>query len=310
VDIPLADGLHLHRQLADADAVPLAVSDDAVIHLLGAAFGRAPLSSEGLRDAKLAAFLLDVDSGRLAAHRLPQPIQTGPTGRVLERLASLAGMSIVRARMAITRLTDAGVLEAACESAGGRLQFSSASLRPAGIPQFVDWIAVLGVLVGRAPALSVLRASMDLMRIPGEWTRLTYEMLALHACYSVGMAQRGMGQLLSAGVVERSVHAGRGHDYRLTSWALGRGLRTHSPTAVVTAPDAEQYLGRVVSKAKVPIASPGVKTALATDAGTMVVELGGLVVRIPAGTEIRMIVGADGVAVYELGPDLRISRRA
>jgi hypothetical protein len=309
VDIPVPGGLHFHRHLADADAVLLAVSDDAVVHLLGAAFGRAPLSPEGLRDAKLAAFLLDVDSGRFATQRLPQLVQIGPAQRALERLASLAGMSIPRVRLAVARLTEAGVLEAAGENVAGRLQFSMASLRPAAVPQFVDWVAVLSVLAGRGPALSVLRASIDLMRMPGEWTRLTYEMLALHACYSVGMAQRGIGQLLSAGVVERSVHSGRGHDYRLTSWALGQGPRMHSPGAAVTASDEEQYVGQVASPLELPAGSPVARAPVSADAGTMVVELGGLVVRVPAGTEIRMIMGADGVPVYELGPDLRISRR-
>jgi hypothetical protein len=309
VDVPLSEGLHAYRYLADADTVLLAVSDDAIVHLLGAAFGRAPLSSEGLRDAKLASFLLDVDSGRFATHRLPQPVQIGPAGRVLERLALLAGISILRARMAVARLTEAGALETVGESAGGSLRFSIASLRPVAIPQFVDWIAVLGVLAGRASALSVLRASMDSMRLPGEWTRLTYEMLALHACYSVGMAQRGISQLLGSGVLERSVHAGRGHDYRLTPWALGRGPRMHSPVAAVTASDEKQYVRVAASQVELPMASSGVRTPVTADAGTMVVELGGLVVRMPAGTEIRMIVGADGVPVYELGPDLRIGRR-
>ena len=305
----MSESLHLHRQLADLDAVLLAVSDDAVVHLLGAAFGRVPLGSEGLRDAKLAAFLLDVDSGRYATHRLPQAVEIGTAGRVLERLAALAGISVLRARTAVARLIEAGVLEAVGDSVGGRLQFSTASLRPAAVPQFVDWIAVLGALAGHAPALSVLRASMDLMYIPGEWTRLTYEMLALHSCYSVGMAQRGIGQLLGAGVVERSVHAGRGHDYRLTSWALGRGARVHPPVAAVTASNEEQYVGAAVGKAELATMSPEVRTPMGTETGTMVVELGGLVVRVPVGTEIRMTVGADGVPIYELGPDLRISRR-
>jgi hypothetical protein len=305
----MSESLHLHRELADLDAVLLAVSDDAVVHLLGAAFGRVPLGSEGLRDAKLAAFLLDVDSGRYATHRLPQAVEIGTTGRVLERLAALAGISVLRARTAVARLIEAGVLEAVGDSVGGRLQFSTPSLRPAAVPQFVDWIAVLGALAGHAPALSVLRASMDLMHIPGEWTRLTYEMLALRSCYSVGMAQRGIGQLLGAGVVERSVHAGRGHDYRLTSWALGRGARVHPSVAAVTGSNEEQYVGAAVGKAELPTMSPEVRTPMGTETGTMVVELGGLVVRVPVGTEIRMTVGADGVPVYELGPDLRISRR-
>jgi hypothetical protein len=309
VDIPVSESLHLHRQLADVDTALLAVSDDAVVHLLGGAFGRAPLGSEELRDAKLAAFLLDVDSGRYASHRLAQPVQLGTTGRVLERLAALAGISILRARRAIAHLSEAGVLEAVGGHVSDRLEFSKASLRPAAVLQFVDWLAVLSVLAGRGPALSVLRASMDLMHIPWEWTRLTYETLALHACYSVGMAQRGIGQLLSVGVIERSIRAGRGHDYRLTSWALGRGPRILPPVAAVTASAEEQYAGAVVNQVEVPAVLPEAGTAMRTDAGTMVVELGGLVVRVPAGTEIRMTMGADGVPVYELGPDLRIRRR-
>jgi hypothetical protein len=301
VDIPLADGLHLRRQLADVDTSLLAVSDDAIVQLLGAAFARAPLSPEGIRDAKLAAFLLDVDSGRYGSYRLPRPVQLGATPLVLERVAVLAGMSSLRARVAVARLTEARILEAAADSFAGRLQFSLASLGPAGVAQFVDWIAVLGPLAGRAPALSVLRASMDLMQVPWEWTRLTYEMLALHACYSVGMAQRGIAQLLRAGVLERSIHAGRGHDYRLTPWALGRGPAV-ATLAVGAAPEREQHMEPVVAK------SVEASTPLSADVSAMLVQLGDLVVRVPAGTEIRMMVGPDGVPVYELG-DLRISRR-
>ena len=38
----------------------------------------------------------------------------------------------------------------------------------------------------------------------------------------------------------------------------------------------------------------------------MVVEIGGLVLRLPEGTVISMGVDASGGAVYEIGPHLRI----
>jgi len=42
----------------------------------------------------------------------------------------------------------------------------------------------------------------------------------------------------------------------------------------------------------------------------MVVEIGGLVVQVPSGTEIRMTVDADGISHYEVGPHLRFTERS
>jgi hypothetical protein len=38
----------------------------------------------------------------------------------------------------------------------------------------------------------------------------------------------------------------------------------------------------------------------------MVVEIGGLVLRLPEGTVISMGVDAEGATIYEVGPHLRI----
>ncbi len=40
----------------------------------------------------------------------------------------------------------------------------------------------------------------------------------------------------------------------------------------------------------------------------MVVEIGGLVLRLPKGTVISMGVDATGASVYEIGPHLRIKQ--
>jgi hypothetical protein len=40
----------------------------------------------------------------------------------------------------------------------------------------------------------------------------------------------------------------------------------------------------------------------------MVVEIGGLRVRLPVGTEIRMTLDAAGAPTYNIGPDLVVKR--
>lgn len=305
----MQDRLPLPQGLTDAEDLLQGVSDDAVVGLVASAFARAPLSADRIRDAKLVAFMLDIGSGRYAAQRIGAEVEIGLLERAVDRVASLAGISATRVQSAIEGLRKAGVLELFGDGPADRFRFSTVSLRPVGVVQSVDWVAVLGVLAGHAPALLLLRASLDLMATPRGWTRLNYEVLARQACYSSGMAQRGMRQLLDAGVLERSSHAGRGHDYRLTSWAIGHGLRVAAPPARDVLADSGHTLmspANTHSEKALLSLEPEVMRG---ESSSMVIELDGLIVRMPRGTEIRMTVGLDGIPVYEVGPDLRISRR-
>src|SRR5581483_1881342 len=109
-----------------------------------------------------------------------------------------------------------------------------------------------------------------------------------------GMAQRGVAQLIASRVIERSVRAGRGHDYRFSGWALGRDARTHpGPPEAASAPSdaaaVEHMAARgpaadTVRPARPPVATPPPVHAEPGGESTMVVEIGGLVVRLPVGT--------------------------
>lgn len=308
----MVERVHFLAPVQDLDQALRAPSDDAVVELLAAAFARLPLPPDALRDAKLVAFLLDVESGRYASDRVADI--TGNSVPVLvDRLVRESGISEERVHRAMDRLQQAGALErTSLATHGQRVVFLPAVLQVAGSVQYVDWPTVLGVLSGRTPALLILRAVLDLTQVPWAWGSLTYDALALRACYSVGMAQRGVSQLLAAHVLERAVRTGRGHDYRLSPWALGRApvprdVRGAEPDEVK--PPVSEHIAQQHSVGhghQVRQTVPDELRPSATD--VMAVEVGGLILRIPAGTEIRMVLGADGRASYEIGPDLRITK--
>ncbi len=276
-----------------------------MVQAVGATFARTPLGVDELRDIRLVAFLADV-LGRTSDRQLAQ--QLGEPSRIVvvdDRLRSVTGLSVGRMQRSLSRLVDARVLEQVADDPPGWFRLAPRAMGPMGLDQYVSWGAVAGKIAGRIPAILLLRAVLDLVVVPWDWTRLTYEQLAARASYSLGMAQRGVTQLLESGVLERASHSGRGHDYRLSSWALGHGAIPESaqvPQAVV--PETVSR-GLVQPNASAP--GPVVVKLGATS--TMAVEIGGLLLRVPVGTEIRMTVGADGEMHYEVGSDLKIIRR-
>ncbi len=188
----------------------------------------------------------------------------------------------------------------------GWFRLAARAMGLVGVDQYVSWNAVAGKIAGRVPAILLLRAILDLVIVPWDWTRLTYEQLAARASYSLRMAQRGVTQLLELGVLERASHSGRGHDYRLSSWALGRRRAIPESTQphYSTAPE-------LVPQGSVQLNTSGQQSVVVKPSATstMAVEIGGLVLRVPVGTEIRMTLGADGEMHYEVGSDLKITRR-
>ena len=246
---------------------------------------------EDLRDVRLVAFLLDVDSGRYADNRIDNPVRISPVGIAGGRLQLISGLSLNRVQHAVARLMEAGVIERVPEDGGGWLQFSPGVIQAVGINQYVDWAEVLGILVGRGPAISVLRAVLELMSAPWEWSRLTYELLAVRACYSVGMAQRGILQLMQLRVLERIAHTGRGHDYRLSAWALGRARAPRVEDTVASQQIVDAGTG----------ASPATPVAGSTATSTMAVELGGLVVRVPVGAQHVAAAGSGEKDLAQFG---------
>ena len=301
----LADSGSYGRPLADIDTLPQEISDDLVVQAVAAAFARTPLEVDALRDIRLVVFLLDVlartsDSQLNAEH-------TGFSRVVVadDRLRSFTGLSVVRIQRALSRLVEARVLEQITSDPPGWFRLAPRAMRPVGLDQYVSWGAVTTKIAGRVPAILLLRAVLDLIIVPWDWTRLTYEQLAARASYSLGMAQRGVAQLLESGVLERASHSGRGHDYRLSPWALGRGPISEFAQPLPTAPRES------ISRGSVPVTDPARQPVAvgANTTSTMAVEIGGLVLRVPVGTEIRMAVGADGELHYEVGSELKITRR-
>jgi hypothetical protein len=305
VNVSLVGGEVYRTPLRDVGSLPEAVSDDAVIQLVGGAFARVPLDVGDARDIRLVAFMLDVSS------RFPrtdvQKVKAAKETIVIadNRLGPIVGLSSQRIERAISRLLEARVLEHRTDDPPRWFRFSGEVIQAAGSDQYVDWSAVIGKIAGRGPALLLLRAVLDLIVVPWEWTRLTYDQLASRAAYSTGMAQRGVAQLLERGILERADHSGRGHDYRLTAWALGRGPLVISDEVFSPSISPEN-----AGREKLSVAA-SVKPSSAKETGisTMAVEIGGLVLRIPVGTEICMTVGADGEMQYQVGSELRITPR-
>jgi hypothetical protein len=287
-------------------------SGELASQLVAARHVHAHLAPDDIRDVKLIVLLIEVESGRLSG-RFSVPTLLPYSADVLGRIAALGGVSRNRVSRAITRLLEAGALIVR-ESPDPCLLFVERVLQPAGAAAYLDWPSVVDRIRGHAPALLVLRSLVDRLRMPWEWTSVTYQDLGELSCYSLGMVRHGTDQLLDAGVLERRAHAGRGHEYRCSAWALGRGTEEISPTPS----------GRGVDTVLQPRATPAsqklqekeshsgsaVVSGLAASApGETTVEIGDLVVRVPAGTLIRMQATPDGAIVYHVGPHLRLTHR-
>jgi len=114
-----------------------------------------------------------------------------------------------------------------------------------------------------------------------------------------------VSQLLEFGVLERADHLGRGHDYRISPWALGRG-----PVLTQEEASAQQALSKnAVAGAPVSVSAKVSSAPNVAGTSTMAVEIGGLVFRVPIGTEIQMTVGPNGEMQYQVGSELRITPR-
>jgi hypothetical protein len=304
VNIPLFSGETFERPLRSLDNTPQSVSDDSVVRLVASAFARSPLSAEEMRDARIIAFVLDIGS------RTPlgaiKPARESHAVVVDDRIAQLTGLSDQRLARGIARLVEARALEQSADDPAHWYRLSPTVVQPAGADQYVDWPAVIPKIAGHSAAILVLRVSLDLVTLPWEWVRLTYDRLATRAAYSLGMAQRGVSQLLEFGVLERAGHLGRGHDYRLSSWALGRGPAL-IPDETLVQPPPER--SAVTSDMSVRVAPKPSSPPAIAGTSAMAVEIGGLVLRVPIGTEIQMTIGPGGQMQYQVGPELKITPR-
>lgn len=290
----------------------LAASGELAVQLVVARHVHAQLAADDIRDVKLVVLLMEIESGQLSGG-LSLPGVFPYSADAISRLAGLGGVSRARVSRAITRLLEAGALITQ-EGPDPHLVFVERVQQPVGAAEHVDWPSVLAHIHGRAPAVLVLRGVLDHLRMPWEWTSVTYQDLAEHCYYSVGMVRHGTEQLLESGVLERRVHAGRGHEYRCSAWALGRGSITANSKVRVA------DLAEPISRGGAPMAAspseeshslpaPFVSQNSASLPGEVTVEIGNVVVHVPAGTVIRMQVTLDGLTVYHVGPHLRLTQR-
>ena len=203
-------------------------------------------------------------------------------------------------------MLEARVLERSADDPIQWFRLSSAVMQPVGADQYIDWQAVVPKIAGHNAAVLLLRVVLDLVVIPWEWTRLTYDRLATRAAYSLGMAQRGVSQLLELEVLERDGHLGRGHDYRLSAWALGRGPALIQEGMLSQEASSQNV---AVARSSVPVSAKNLPAPSVAGTSTMAVEIGGLIFRVPVGTEIQMTVGPNGEMQYQVGSELKITPR-
>lgn len=289
-----------------------AASGELAVQLVAARHVHAQLAADDIRDVKLVVLLMEIESGQLSGKLSLRGVFPYSTDAV-SRIAAVGGVSRVRVGTAITRLLEAGALIIQ-EGADPHLLFVERVQQSVGAAEHVDWPSVLAHIRGHAPAILVLRGLLDHLYMPWEWTSVTYQDLAERCCYSLGMVRHGTEQLLEAGVLERRVHAGRGHEYRCSAWALGRGSTTASPKLLsadlakpISSPTAPAVGLPDVEGHSLP--SPAVSESSMGTLGEATVEVGDIVVHVPAGTVIRMQVTSDGGTVYHVGPHLRLTHR-
>ena len=306
MNVPLSDSEPYSRQLQDLDTIPRSVSDDAVVRMIASVFARSPLAVDEMRDARVIAFLLDVSS-RNATNALQHGAEDESRAIVIDdRVGLLTGLSRQRLSQGVARLLEARVLERSADDPIQWFRLSSAVMQPVGADQYIDWQAVVPKIAGHNAAVLLLRVVLDLVVIPWEWTRLTYDRLATRAAYSLGMAQRGVSQLLELEVLERDGHLGRGHDYRLSAWALGRGPALIQEGMLSQEASSQNV---AVARSSVPVSAKNLPAPSVAGTSTMAVEIGGLIFRVPVGTEIQMTVGPNGEMQYQVGSELKITPR-
>jgi hypothetical protein len=274
--------------------------------MIASVFARSPLAVDEMRDARVIAFLLDVSS-RNATNALQHGAEDESRAIVIDdRVGLLTGLSRQRLSQGVARLLEARVLERSADDPIQWFRLSSAVMQPVGADQYIDWQAVVPKIAGHNAAVLLLRVVLDLVVIPWEWTRLTYDRLATRAAYSLGMAQRGVSQLLELEVLERDGHLGRGHDYRLSAWALGRGPALIQEGMLSQEASSQNV---AVARSSVPVSAKNLPAPSVAGTSTMAVEIGGLIFRVPVGTEIQMTVGPNGEMQYQVGSELKITPR-
>ena len=281
-----------------------AVSDVTLVQLIASRYARLPLAVEDVRDVRVAALLLDINARGTASQPWLGLREVAYSEEFIARVAVAAGISRARMASAVTRLLETGALSIRDDGNAQHLGFSDRVLRSAGAEEHLDWPSIAARVSGSSAAFLIFRGVLDEMRIPWEWTPITYESLAQRSSYSLGMVRHGISHLLQADVLERTVHAGRGHEYRCSAWALGRRNRT------VTEMLSSRTGASVSSSASAsPVSWPpsvnATEIAPADNRGDVAVELGGLVLRVPVGTEIRVRLDETGHPCYEVGPYLR-----
>lgn len=310
-DVPLFDD---RRAAVGLGAGVLSASEESILQLLTARHARSRLSIDALRDLKLASLLVELSGGYLSRGARLGTVGVGYDDACMRELALLGGLSVERLSVSITRLIEAGVLLIRGDERR-QVVFADRALGPAGAREFVDWPSVLEKLYGQALCLLVVSSVLAEMQAPWHWRSLTHEVLAERSYYSVAMVRQGIARLVQLGVLERHVRAGRGHEYRCSQWALGRGPRAPVERRVPRDDSPSEGLGgeqwrvegseATAATQEAAMRVPNAGGSAAAEAA-LVVELGGLVLQVPPGTVIRMQRGEDGVVSYFVGPHLRL----
>lgn len=283
-----------------AEAVPYVVSDLAVVRALQARHARKALSIEKLRAAKLVALVAFVRAGETEMERGAEP-WTVEFPLEIPSTAAALGLQPRQMEEAIGHLRGAGVFSEVQTAGTVRYRLSEAVYERSGTGDALDWPAILARLEGEPAALLVARAFADLLPAPfAAWSTVRLTALGEHTGYGTITARKGKDVLVELGIVEENSQAGQTSGFRFTDFARGRApspsaaSRAESTTPVMEQPGSAASLSARVTATAVPTTEPG----------EVSLQVGGLELRVPRGTVVRVEVDRLGRQTIRVGEHL------
>ena len=286
-------------RIRPAEAVPYLVSDLAVVRALQTHFARRTLPAEKVRAARLVALVASARAGGTELDRgltpwtVEFPLDTAVIAPALR-------LQLRQAEEAIRCLCDAGVLAVVRTAGTVRYRIAEEVYERSNTGDSLDWPAVLARLEGEPAAMLVARALVDLLPASSAgWGTVPLSVLGEHTGYGTITARKGKDVLVRAGLLEEEPQAGHTSRFRFSDFAheVGSAPAMQSPVAAAA-----------TSASATPVASTPTASIPVLEAAPAEVPLqvGGLELRVPPGTSIRIEADAHGRQTIRVGSHLVI----
>jgi len=250
------------------------------------------LSPEEQREAELVAFVIWGER-RAQAQARGESVEDGPVEASAERLARTTGVGEKAVRTALERLKRSGVLE----EEDGETRLTPLALRTEPMALDVQWPWVFRQVEGKTTPLLSTWALAQRINPPDEWAPVEFDSIGKVTRTSLRTIGRAMEVLESRGVVGREHRPGKADLYRFTERALGRAASLKQDDGTVREPTSRRIP---------PASSVSAEAPEGTRGTTRVMEVGGLQIKVPMGTEVTMEIGPNGEVYCRLAPRWRI----